>query len=350
MMRPSTSGLFASFFLRRSLVVQPLQNLPRTLLSPRSSHTALSLTVGASLLDEPLQDLEVTPQGCSTGRSSIPRTALAPRPAQDVQVTMLGCVITNIRVPRAGRVLSPHPLEHFKVTTLGCSTGHFIIPRTALAPRPAQDVQVTITSSPNTNIRVPRAGRVLSPHPLQHLKLTAPSSTNTRIYIPRTPLRPQPLDHLKLAAISSRTTSPLVPQFTELFLWPLAPVLLKHFEIALASRDVENSLDEFRIGVVHIELPAPVRTPVLREVVDPPITPYRHRHELPARQHLRLSQLLGHQSKGAHVVLLDLPRDDRPHLRRKPDLFLFLLRSLAPGLELRDLQLQPLDLLARPGA
>ena len=122
----------------------------------------------------------------------------------------------------------------------------------------------------------------------------------------------------------------------------------------MVSRNVENSLDDFRIGVVHIELPAPVRTPALREEFHNETTtflsPYRSRHELPARQHLRLSQLLGHQSKGAHGVVLDLPRDDRPHLRRKLDLFLILLRSLALGLELRDPQLQPLDLLARPGA
>ena len=95
MMRPSTSGLFASFFLRRSLVVQPFQHLPRTLPSLHSSPTALALIVGASLLDEPLQDLEVTTLGCSTGRSSIPRTALAPRPAQDLQVTMKSSIKTN---------------------------------------------------------------------------------------------------------------------------------------------------------------------------------------------------------------------------------------------------------------
>ena len=47
------------------------------------------------------------------------------------------------------------------------------------------------------------------------------------------------------------------------------------------------------------------------------------------------------------VVLIELSRDDRPHLRRKLDLFVVLLRSMAPGLELRVTQLQPLDLLAR---
>ena len=49
-------------------------------------------------------------------------------------------------------------------------------------------------------------------------------------------------------------------------MWPLAPVLLKHLEVAFVGRDVENSLDDFRIGVVHIELPDPVRAPILREV------------------------------------------------------------------------------------
>ena len=356
MMPPSTLGLFASFFSRRSLL-EPLQklpralpNLPRALPSLLSSPTALALTVGASLIDQPDQNLEVTIPGCSTGRSSIPRTALAPRPAQDVQVTMLGCVITNIRVPRAGRVLSPHPLEHFKVTTLGCSTGRSSIPRTALAPRPAQDLQVTMKSSVMNNPTVPRTGRVLSPHPLEHLKATATSSTSTRPGTPRTTLRPQPLQHLKMAMTSSETTSLLVPQLTELSIWPLAPVLLKHLEVAMASCDIENSLHDFRIGVVLIELPAPVRTPVLRKVGHSETTSsevVRSRHELPARPHLRLSQLLGHQSEGAHVVLIELPRDDRPRPRRKPNLFLFPLRSFAPGLELRVPQLQPLDLITK---
>ena len=224
------------------------------------------------------------------------------------------------------------------------------MPRTALAPRPTQDLQVTITSSVITNIRVPRAGWALSPHPLKHLKVTAISSISTRCDPPRTTLRPQPLDHLQVAMKSSPTTSVFVPQLTELFLWPLAPVLLKHFEVAMASCDVENSLDDFRIGVMHIAFPAPVRTPVLRKVGHSETTNsevVRSRHELPARQHLRLSQLLGHQSEGAHVVRMDLPRDDRPRPRRKLDLFLFLLRSLALGLDLRVPQLQPLDLLAK---
>ena len=352
-MPPSRSALFASFYSRRSLV-EPLQHLPCALPSHHSIPAALSLIVGASHLDEPLQDLEVTTLGCSPGRSSIPRTALAPRPAQDLQVTFTSSIITNTRAPRAGRVLSPHPLEHLQMTTLGCSTGHFFIPRTALTPRPAQDLQVTFTSSLITNIRVPRAGRVLIPHPLKHLQVTALSSPTTRRCPPRTAHSPQPLDHLKVAAMSSTTTSFFVPQLTELFLWPLAPVLLKHLEVAVFSRDAENSLDDFRIGVVHTELPAPVRAPVLRGGVQTEtiafISPSRFRHELPARPHLRLSQLLGHQSKGAHVVLIELSCDDHPHLRRKLNLFVFLLRSLAPGLELRDLQLQPLDLLARPGA
>ena len=42
-----------------------------------------------------------------------------------------------------------------------------------------------------------------------------------------------------------------------------------------------------------------------------------------------------------------LPRDNHPPLRRKLDLFLFLLRSLALGLDLRVAQLQPLDLIAK---
>ena len=338
-------------FSLRSLV-EPLQNLPRAIPSILSSLTAFALTVvGAFLLDQPDQELEVTIHGCSPGHVFMPRTALTPRPAQDVKVTFKSSVITNLRVPRPGRVLTTHPLEHFKVTTLGCSTGHFIIPRTALAPRPAQDVQVTITSSPNTNIRVPRAGRVLIPHPLKHLQVTALSSPTTRRCPPRTAHSPQPLDHLKVAAMSSTTTSFFVPQLTELFLWPLAPVLLKHLEVAVFSRDAENSLDDFRIGVVHTELPAPVRAPVLRGGVQTEtiafISPSRFRHELPARPHLRLSQLLGHQSEGAHVVRMDLPRDDRPRPRRKPNLFLFPLRSFAPGLELRVPQLQPLDLITK---
>ena len=279
-------------FSRRSLV-EPLQNLPRALPSLHSSLTAHILIVGVSLLDEPVQDLEVTILGSSTGQAITPRTALPLCPAQDVEVTFTCSVITNTRVPRAGRVLSPHPLEHLKVTALSCPT--------------------------------------------------------TRQCPTRTALCPQPLHHLQLAAMSSPTTSHLIPQLTELFLWPLAPVLLKHLEVAFVSRNVENSLDEFRIGVTHIELPAPVRTPVLREggVHFFIIIPHRHRHELPARPHLRLSQLLGHQSEGAHVVLIELPRDLRPHLRRKLDLFVFLLRSLALGLELRVPQLQPLDLFAK---
>ena len=290
-------------FSLRSLV-EPLQHLPRTLPSLHCSLTALPLIVGASSLDQPLQDLEVTTAGCNTGRSSIPRTALAPRPAQDLQAT-----------------------------TAGCSIGHFFIPRTALAPRPAQDLQVTMKSSVLTNTRVPRAGRVLTTHPLEHLKLTATSSLNIRPSIPRTPLRPQPLEHLQMAMKSSPTTSIFVPQLAELFLWPLAPVLLKHLEVAVGSRDVENSLDEFRIGVVLIELPAPVRAPVLREEVHTVTkSRTRSRHELPARQHLRLSQLLGHQSKGAHVILIELPRDDRPHLRRKLDLSLVGVGALPPSL------------------
>ena len=142
----SFHGLFASFFSQRSLI-EPLPNLPRTLPSSRSSNTAPILIVGASFLDQPLQDLELT--------------------------------IT------------------------GCKTGHVFMPRTALTPCPAQDLQVTITSSVITNTRVPRAGRVLSPHPLEHLKVTATSSLITRLFIPPTALRPQPLDHLKMATLSS---------------------------------------------------------------------------------------------------------------------------------------------------
>ena len=96
--------------------------------------------------------------------------------------------------------------------------------------------------------------------------MTFTSSVITRRCTPWTALRPQPLDHLKVTAISSPTTSLLVPQLPELFLWPLAPVLFKHFEVAPASRDVENVMDDFRIGVVLIELLAPVRAPILREV------------------------------------------------------------------------------------
>ena len=271
------SWTFEQVFSRRSLA-EPLQNLPRTLPSLHSSPTAPILIVGASFLDQPLQDLEVT--------------------------------------------------------TLGCSTGHSIIPSTALTPHIAQDLQVTITSSVKKNILVPRAGRVLSLHPLEHLKVTAKSSTTTRHFPPRTALRPQPLDHFQVAAKSSPTTSILVPQLTELFLWSLAPVLLKHLEVAAPSRDVENSLDDFRMGVVLNELPAPVCAPVLRKVVRIGITififPCRSRHELPAHQHLRLSQLLGHQSKGAHVVLIKLLCNDRPHLRRKLDLSL--VGALPPSL------------------
>ena len=93
MMPPSPSRLFASFLAavtRRALFGENfngpllLQNLPRTLPSLMSSITALSLIVGASLLDEPPQDLEVTIPGCSTGHFFIPRTALAPRVAQDL--------------------------------------------------------------------------------------------------------------------------------------------------------------------------------------------------------------------------------------------------------------------------
>ena len=290
MMRRCHGQVSSQVFSRRSLV-KPLQNLPGLLPSLHCSITAHILIVGVSLLDEPDQDLEVTITGSITDQAITPRTALPPCPAQDVQVTSTNSVITNIRVPRAGRVLSPHPLEHLKATAKSC-------PMTRQCP-------------------------------------------------PRTALCPQPLHHLQLAAKSSPTTSHLIPQLTELFLWPLAPVLLKHLEVAFVSRNVENSLDEFRIGVTHIELPAPVRTPVLREggVHFFIIIPHRHRHELPARPHLRLSQLLGHQSKGAHVVLIDLSRDDCPHLRREPDLFL--LRSLAPRLELRVPQLQPFDFIAK---
>ena len=145
------SWTFEQVFSRRSLA-EPLQNLPRTLPSLHSSPTAPILIVGASFLDQPLQDLELTIRGCSPGQVFNPRTALAPRPAQDVQVTITSSRNTNLRVPRAGRVLSQHPLEHLKVITLVCSPAHVFIPRTALAPRPAQDLQVTLLSSKITNI------------------------------------------------------------------------------------------------------------------------------------------------------------------------------------------------------
>ena len=52
------SWTFEQVFSRRSLA-EPLQNLPRTLPSLHSSPTAPILIVGASFLDQPLQDLEV---------------------------------------------------------------------------------------------------------------------------------------------------------------------------------------------------------------------------------------------------------------------------------------------------
>ena len=148
-MPPSRSALFASFYSRLSLV-EPLQHLPCALPSHHSIPAALSLIVGASHLDEPLQDLEVTTLGCSPGRSSIPRTALAPRPAQDLQVTFTSSIITNIRVPRAGRILSPHPLQHHKVTALSCPATRPCPPRTPLRPQPLHHLKATALSCPTT--------------------------------------------------------------------------------------------------------------------------------------------------------------------------------------------------------
>ena len=134
----------AQVFSRR-LLIEPLQNLPRALPSPRSSPTALAQIVGASLLDQPLQDLEVTISGCLIGHFFMPRTALAPRPAQHVQVTFKSSPITKIlRVPRAGRVLTPNPLEHIKVAANSSATTRSGPPRTPLRPQPLDQLQVAI--------------------------------------------------------------------------------------------------------------------------------------------------------------------------------------------------------------
>ena len=156
----------------------------------------------ATVLQQPLEHLEVSGLSCGYTGFLVTRAAVRHRDLEHAEIVMLSR--PHARVLPLATVLQ-QPLEHLEITVLSCPRTHHLVALTAVRTRPLEHLEVPALRRTRTREIVPRAA--VDARPLQHLEVPALRCGLTRGLVPLTPVRTQPLEQLEVYCHGSRIAS-----------------------------------------------------------------------------------------------------------------------------------------------